>query len=364
MSDPFPRVRRRGLFARPGFWALAALPLLLAAGWTGFWFYASDRVASGIDAWIAREAAAGRVWACPERALTGFPLRFELTCRSPSLVLTQSDGVTRAGLKGLTAVAQLYQPNQMDIDLTGPLSVTRPDAAQLTLDAAAMRAALRANLADYPNIFDRLSLSLDEPVLTVAPQGGPAQSARAARAEISLRSVPGRPAADGAFDLAAKISGASVPDLDALTQSADPAGLDLSARILKLDLPGKGSGAARLETWRAAGGALELNQSTLTKGGLELGASGRLALDAEHRLEGRVDASVAGADTLLKRFGIPVGTLDIGSALGNLLGGKKNKAPEGESAQKQRVIRLPLSFSGGRVSVGPVSAPVRLTPLY
>ena len=364
MSDPFPRVRRRGLLAHPGFWALAALPLLLATGWTGFWYYASGRIGAGVDGWMAREAAAGRVWACPERALTGFPLRFELSCRSPSLVMTQSGGVMRAGLSGLTAVTQLYQPNQMDIDLTGPLSVTQPDAAQLTLDAATMHAGLRANLSEYPNIFDRLSVTLDEPVLTAASPGGPARSARAARAEIGLRSVPGRPAADGAFDLAVKISGAAVPDLDALTQSADPAGLDLSARILKLDLPGRGSGAARLEAWRAAGGALELNQSAFTKGALELGASGRLALDTEHRLEGRVDASVAGADTLLKRFGIPVGSLDIGSALGNLLGGKKNKAPEGEGAQKQRVIRLPLSFNGGRVSVGPVSAPVRLTPLY
>ena len=364
MTDASGLIRKRPLLSRPGLWALAALPLLLCAGWSAFWFYASGRVTSGLDDWIAREKAAGRTWACPDRVIQGFPLRFELSCRAPSLAVQNAEGQTLAGLGALTALAQIYQPNQMDMEIKGPLVIKRPGGGQTTLDAAAIRASLRANIADYPNIFDRLSLTADEPVLTLEGPGAAGASARAARAEVHLRAVAGRPAADGAFDITAKITDAAVPEIDAFTQTSDPASLDVTGRILRLNLPGKGNTAARLEAWRAAGGTLEITQAALTKGAVRIGATGLLALDGEHRADGRLDASLAGAETLLKRFGIPVGSLDISNALGNLLGGKRPKAPEGEGQGKERTIRLPLSFGNGRVSVGPVATPVRLSPLY
>ena len=364
MTDASGLIRRRRLLSRPGFWALAALPLLLCAGWSAFWFYASARVGGGLDDWLARETAAGRTWACPERTISGFPMRFELSCRAPSLTMQTAEGVTTVSLAAMTATAQIYQPNQMDMEIKTPLIIKRPGAGQTMLDASAMRASLRANIADYPRIFDRLALTADEPVLSVGQPGAAGAGARAAHAEVHLRAVAGRPAADGAFDITAKLSDAVIPDLDAYLQSTDPASLEVTGRILKLDLPGKGSGPARLEAWRAAGGTLEITQAALTKGAVRISAAGLLALDGEHRLDGRLDTSVAGAEALLKRFGIPVGSLDIGNALGNLLGGRKPKTPEGEGQGKERTIRLPLSFGNGRVSVGPVATPVRLAPLY
>ena len=82
----------------------------------------------------------------------------------------------------------------------------------------------------------------------------------------------------------------------------------------------------------------------VTKGSLKAGASGDLQLDELHRVLGRLDTSVEGAEALLPRLGLPPTAL----AFLKLSGGK---------------LRLPITLSNGRMAVGPVSV-ARLIPLY
>ena len=43
------------------------LLLLVCAGWSAFWVVASHFTQTTLESWTAREAAAGRIWSCPDR---------------------------------------------------------------------------------------------------------------------------------------------------------------------------------------------------------------------------------------------------------------------------------------------------------
>src|ERR1700681_1949305 len=52
-----------------------ALVIVLAAAWTGFWYYAAGRAETEFAAWRVREAAAGRDLSCGTQSFAGFPFR-------------------------------------------------------------------------------------------------------------------------------------------------------------------------------------------------------------------------------------------------------------------------------------------------
>src|SRR5215475_15964309 len=57
-----------------------ALVVLLAAAWTGLWFYAAARAETEIAAWRAREFQAGRFQDCATQSIGGYPFRIEVRC--------------------------------------------------------------------------------------------------------------------------------------------------------------------------------------------------------------------------------------------------------------------------------------------
>jgi hypothetical protein len=75
--------------------------------------------------------------------------------------------------------------------------------------------------------------------------------------------------------------------------------------ISHLDTTSGGDLAEAAETWRQAGGAIDLTEADLHKGVTDIGASGHLDLDALHRPHGRIDASGAGLEPILTRYGVP-----------------------------------------------------------
>ena len=85
MPDMTPAPRRRPL------WRLFIMPALLvvaAAAWSAFWFYAASEAGVRADAWAAQEAKSGRVYACGQRSVAGFPFRFEVRCADASVSLS------------------------------------------------------------------------------------------------------------------------------------------------------------------------------------------------------------------------------------------------------------------------------------
>src|SRR5918996_1440614 len=86
-----------------------AVVAALAVGWTAFWFYASQRTATEIAAWRAREASAGRVQNCTSQTIGGYPFRIDVRCDGASLDLKGSPTL-RLNVPSVAAALQAYDP--------------------------------------------------------------------------------------------------------------------------------------------------------------------------------------------------------------------------------------------------------------
>jgi hypothetical protein len=352
MSDPTP-VRRHGRF-----WLYAPFVLLalLAAGWSGIWGFARSKVDQELDAGIAREANAGRNWTCRDRSVGGYPFRIEVRCASLTLTSSRWGDEVKIDAGPAVAVAQIWTPGHIILQMTGPMQASLPQGRKAALDWKELAASLHlSGLA-----FERFSLVLGEPVLTVTEPGqGAAETWRANAAEAHLRPNPQRFASDGTVDLAVNAKGGVLPALEALVGNGQLADLDLQASLSRALSFRRGFNPDALEAWRTAGGILDVTKLVLVKGPTRLEASGQVTLDEAHRPAGKVVAAVAGVDRIA---GIKVGGLTAG--LGALLGGRTGDGGQSNTAAGLSPLP-PLVLREGRVFLGPLRLPLQpLQPLY
>src|SRR6266702_4678373 len=115
---PRPRPRRR--------WPIyltAGVVIVLLVLWIGGWF-AAVRVAEAALSRATSSPIGGISFACPDRSLSGFPLRIDLRCQRA----TASDAAAglQASLGGFWASAPLYRPGFIEATLDGPLQLNAP----------------------------------------------------------------------------------------------------------------------------------------------------------------------------------------------------------------------------------------------
>jgi hypothetical protein len=327
---------------------------IIAAGWSGLWFYGRSKINEELDKFFARQAQIGRDWSCPNRTIGGFPFRIEGRCDNPTYRQRGEAGeIVNGALKGLTVVAQTSDSLSLGHVITnfeGPLVVRSPGVADVTVTWKTALSSIRAGV----NRLERASVEIDSPVVSFA--GGNQWTATKVQAHLREGVDAATP---GAYDIAIRIENAKVPDTDAFTNSTDAINLELDARVLKMGAIDRRDWRRTLDNWRTNGGTLKVEQIRLSKGAPRLDAKGDLSLDSERRLQGRLDASFVNAGAILQQFGL-TGQGGVGGLVGALLGGNR---PGG--AQRDMAIRLPLNLEGGRVSLGPFRIPgVQLKPVY
>ena len=358
-AGPPPGKRR----TRLGLFLPYILLALLVVAWSIGWFWIRDRAEREMDAWLTREAAAGRTWTCADRSVTGYPFRIEVRCAAVSL--SRSDGGFRLG--PTTAVAQIYQPRLVIVESQGPFHVQQGD---LTGDASWR--ALQGSFHGASGGFTRASLVVDDPKVAVTAPGLQPVSIAGQHLELHARPNPARYEAEGAVDMALQLARAAVPALDALTGS--PALLDasLDATLTQATVIGTGAVPRELEKWRQAGGLLEITALSLAKGDQRIQAKGAIALDDAHRPSGQIDLRAAGVDALIgsivgQRFGSERGAL-VGQLVGGLLGlGRGAARPEQAPPSSGPPLKPlpPLKLVDGQVLFSGFPLPnVRVPPLY
>jgi len=398
MPDLLPPQRRRSL------WPVFVLPVLVvvaALAWSAFWFYAASQVDQTVDVWRAREAKAGRIYDCANRSVAGFPFRLEVTCNDASVTLVSQTArgsaapPVTARLDKILVVSQIYTPNLLIAEFTAPatLAVRGEPAASMRMN---WRTA-RSSIAGLPGVPQRIALVFDDPTLDRLDGAMAVPLARASHVELHGRLIDDAAADRPVIETALELADASIQDVHPLL--ARPFDATVQARLSGLKDFSPKPWPDRFRELQAADGRIEIEQSRIQQGDLLAIAAGSLGLSPNGRLNGELQMTVAGIETVISALGIekmleegvPQATLDRvvpgvkAQDVNNLLGsldrmipglGKvvRQNASAGVAAgvnslgtpaelEGKRARSFPLRFVDGAVFLGPIKVG-EIPPLF
>jgi hypothetical protein len=288
-------------------WRIFIAPLLLlivAIGWSAFWFFAASQVDVQADAWRASEAKSGRVYDCAKRSVAGFPFRLEVACEGASVALvSQTAGQPAsqpftAKLGQILVVAQVYDPKRVIAEFTSPATLYDPVSQQ---SYAVTWSLGHASVAGLPLTPDRVSVEFNDPAIDRVGQM-PVPVTRAKHAELHGRLAPGSSADHPVIESELVINQGSIQGLHPLL--AEPFDAGVRARVTGLTDFSPKPWPVRFRELQAAGGHVEIVQSRVQQGDLIAVAAGTLALNANGRIDGELQMTVAGIEKVIPALGI------------------------------------------------------------
>lgn len=344
-----PRRRGRWMIFLP-----FALLILLGIAWSGFWHVAAGKADEAIEAWLAREAAQGRVYACGTRQIVGYPFRIELICDKPTARLPGDGGPVVASAPRFMAVAQVYDPRRLIGELVGPVEMT--DAAGRRADLSF--AVAQASAAAGPdNRFARTSIALTAPRLTV--EG--AEIGAAQKLDVHVRRKPDGP--DGVFDIAVKLDAGVSPLLDAVAVGEGPLAAEFQAEIRGVDDLRPMPTSERLKAFAEAGGQLHVALARLQRGAVAAEAKGDLALDVEGRPGGDLRVTARGLEDVVQALVGGEGGGKKKDLLGALLGAGAQMLGKEATLDDKPATAYRVRIDRGRVEIGPIRV-WKFAPLF
>ena len=324
------------------------LLLLVAAGWSAFWFIAADRAGTEIDRAIAREAAAGRRAECGDRRIGGYPFRIEVRCTPARITLDSRQGPLVFEAPGFVAVAQLPVPSHLVAEMRSPATL-RGAAGGPTISLSF--SAAQASVQGSPSTgVDSLSVELKTPVLERIAGDQVLVGLMANDIAVHTRRAPAGP--PGTWDLVARLTGAQVPVIESPFAQA-PSMVELQLSLIKAELLAPAPTPERLRAFAAAGGKLHLALLRAEQGEVLAEAKGDVSLDPQGFLVGDATVTVAG----MQQFLAKASEAGLGWIWTLLPLGRADKL--GERPASTYAVRA----AGGAVSVGPLRFGV-LPPLF
>jgi hypothetical protein len=330
----------------------AAAVLAIAAGWSVFWYVKSHQAAAAVSKWMAHEAELGRSWACPNQKAGGFPFSIEISCDNLLFQGNVSGRTLTGTVRGFHAVAPLLRTDNILVRLEPPFSVTTSDGA---LDVTMNWGEFYIELEGEPGAPQRLAMAGTELKLqgraggTVPVDGG----FKEFHSYVSLASDRH----DNSYDFMFSLNDGSVPAVNDFLDTQLPLKVEFGGTISQAELGRAGTFSEFLEKWRSANGHIDVSTARLKSGGASFEATGGFDLDEQHRVKGRLDAAFAGFGKAFRQLNIDPGLVAAGQALSGVLGGRGAGGIPGR-------FNLPVSFSGGFLSIGPVRTSIQLPPLY
>jgi hypothetical protein len=329
-------------------WLLPPIAVVLAVviGWPAFWYVKARETEAALSAWTAHEARLGRGWSCPEQKTGGFPVSVEISC--PNL-LFQGEilGKTLTGsMRGFRATSPLLRTGNVLAQLAPPFAAKTSDG---TFELTMQWGELFLDLEGRPGALERLSLSGNQ--VRLQGKAGGMDVVDEASGDVNV--VLARDRHDQAYDFMFSLNQGSIPALGSLLDTRLPIDMQAGGTISQVDLRRAETLRDFLENWRSANGHVEITTAWLTSGHIIFDATGGLDLDGQHRVKGKLDASFAGFDKAFRHLGVDRALITAGQVLSGLLGG-------GGTGR----LNLPLTFSEGFLTIGPVRTQIQIPPLY
>lgn len=339
--------QKRKQSARSYAWIVppVAVLALVVTGWSVFWFYMSRQSAAAFTEWMSNEAQSGRIWSCSGQKTGGFPFSAEISCDSAVFQGEVLGSKMTATFGAVRATAPLLRPGNVLAKIEPPLKLKAGSGA---LDVNIQWDGLYVETDFEMGALERLSLVGRELRLD-GIVGGRDAGVNTAES-LSGTFSPSQARQDHAYDARITLTQGNIPALTGLLDTKAPVMAQLDSTISQVNPAGAGSLSANLESWRTANGRADVT-AWLESGPVTFEAKGSLNLDPEHRPRGKFDATLTGFENALRQLQIDPALLSAGRALSGLLG----------STSK---LKLPVVFSEGLVRIGPLPAPVQISPLY
>jgi hypothetical protein len=357
-------------------------PLFLVLGlviglivvWTGVWFYVAAQAKAEINTWRERELRAGRQQDCDSLSVGGYPFRVEARCIGARFELEGRPPIALR-IPSVLTVVQVYNPRHLIAEFASPLTVSQERG---DINYVVHWKSGRASVRGLPAQPERGSLAAD--TVSVSDAGSPGGSAlfQAAHFELHGRQAPGSPGDASAVETALLIKDGIAPRIHPATArpfDAEATGLlrgvsDLQARPWP----------EQLREWQARNGEIEITKARVQQDDVIAEGTGVLRLTPRGGLDGTLQVTVVGIETLLRRFDLErlLSEGQVGATLNALdrlipgLGGlaRQSAGPGIAAALGQRTIldgkpatALPIRFSDGAVFLGPFQVGV-VPPLF
>jgi hypothetical protein len=367
--------------ARRRLWPLlvpVVLVVALAILWTGLWFYAASAAEGAISGWIEREAKAGRVYACAERNITGFPLRIAVHCNKANWQLSGVEPPLMLRFTSLDAVWQVYQPLLVTGQFTGPMAISAPGESP---NYVATWQHGQSSLRGTPKAPESLSIVVEKVNIDRLTAESAAPVAKADRIEAGGRIVDGSVTDNPVIELMVQLAAATAPDVHPLL--AKPLDGEASALLKGLANFSPKPWRERMRELQARDGTIEITKARVQSGEVIATAAGTLKLNERGNLDGQLQLTVVKLEEILRalnleevmsqgRIGNTINALDrLMPGLGSIA--RQNAAPSimaGLGAIGQRTVledkpavSVPLRFADGTVMLGPFALG-RVPPLF
>lgn len=303
------------------------LVLLLFAGWSAYWFYARNQVVRSLEA--AAQPGRGYTFAYGARHVGGYPFRFEITLDQPRVTEATGWGLSAPSLE---FVASSFNPTHVVVVAPQGVTLTRPGKGAVDISGKVLRASFNTR-------SERPRLSVEGRDLVISAQTGATPMPYAALDSFQLHI---RPEPDGQSRFFFGLGGA-LPTPNTLMARVTDGKTDLRIEALlskSAALQGH-SWSQVLQSWRQAGGDMRLVRAEAQVGKAVVSAAdSRLAVDADGRLQGRLDLRLRQGSAGMMALGatgvLPPETAAVGAGLA------------GEQAH------IVLHFRNGEVMVGPL----------
>jgi hypothetical protein len=350
------------------------LVVLLAAGWTGLWFYAAARADKEIASFREREQRAGRLQDCASQSIAGYPFRIEVRCGAATFELKGSPTL-QLTLPVVLAVVQVYDPKLLISEFSGPLDISEPGRPAAYVANWSLG---QASLRGLPSKVERASLALDAPTLRDTSIVGNDTVFRAQRLELHGREAAGSTPDNPLIETVVRANAAIAEKLHPL--AAKPIDAEVAAVLRGLiDITPK-PWPVRFKEWQARDGQIEIVKARLQQEDVIAVGAGTLRLTPRGGLDGNLQVTVVGIEKVLKMLDIErfMSEGQIGATISALdklipgLGGiaRQNAAPGLVAALGQRTtldgkpaVAFPVRFNDGTVSLGPFQVGV-VPPLF
>jgi hypothetical protein len=304
------RIPRRPAATAPGarssrrrrFWPIiapVAALVVLAAGWCGLWYYSASVADRTLSGWVAREAAAGRVYTCGSEGISGFPFRIQVHCTQAAATVNSFQPPFAAATQDITFTAQVYQPTVLVGDITGPLTVASPGQPP---GFVATWSLARITVSGLPPDPDAMSVTIEQPHLDRGAGANAATLFAADDADFTARIVDGSAANQPVVDAVLHFTSVTAPTVHPLL--ADPLQGDMEVVLRGFKNLSPKPLAERFREMQASGGNIEIKSLRIEREDAIVTGAGTLTVNADGKLDGVVQIAVSGLENVVPQLGI------------------------------------------------------------